>query len=206
MLAKVCIVGPKGVGKSTMASRIDSSSSKESNGSPASPRLSSCNILIGDRTIDLQIYDISGEENLLCMAPIFYKGAKVALCVFDLNNEKSFEALGAWVKGIKENASDECILVIVGNKDDLDDHLISRENGDKFAESVGAKYFQISAMSGSGLLNVLVFVAKRLLRLTDCSLSYIAKHSIVSNSHGWWVPKNEESRKKLSFQYFRRSL
>lgn len=206
MLAKLCIVGPKGVGKSTMVSRIDSSSDKESSGSPASPKFSNCNILIGDRTIDLQIYDISGEENLLCMAPIFFKGAKVALCVFDLTNEKSFEALGAWVKGIKENASDECILVIVGNKDDLEDQIISRERGDKFAESVGARYFQVSAVSGSGLLNVLVYIAKRLFRLNDCSLSYRAKHSIVSNSQGWCVPRNNETRKKLPFQYFRRSL
>ncbi|GFS89634.1 ras-related protein Rab-22A, partial [Nephila pilipes] len=53
--------------------------------------------LVRERTLSLELLDISGEEKLRCMGPIYYREAKAALCVFDLTSENTFESLHLWI-------------------------------------------------------------------------------------------------------------
>jgi small GTP-binding protein len=45
---------------------------------------------VGDVEISLQIWDTAGQERFRSMAPMYYRGAKAAICVFDVSNEDSF--------------------------------------------------------------------------------------------------------------------
>ncbi|GFY39675.1 ras-related protein Rab-22A [Trichonephila inaurata madagascariensis] len=96
MFTRVCIVGPKGVGKTSIAARIDDAS-LSSQKSATGTTFTTCNVLVRERTLNLEILDISGEEKLRCMGPIYYKEAKAALCVFDLTSEKTLESLSLWI-------------------------------------------------------------------------------------------------------------
>ena len=49
----------------------------------------------------------------------FYDGAVGAFVVFDLTNRPSFDSLQNWVNIVKEQASQYCQIVILGNKVDL---------------------------------------------------------------------------------------
>ncbi|GFS34757.1 hypothetical protein NPIL_701401, partial [Nephila pilipes] len=52
---------------------------------------------------------------------------------------------------IRSNACDECQLIILGNKVDLEDfRQISKERAKSYAASVGAKYFEVSSVTGVG--------------------------------------------------------
>ncbi|GIY46265.1 ras-related protein Rab-6.1 [Caerostris extrusa] len=150
MLTRVCIVGPKGVGKTSIATRIDDAT-LSSHSRTLGTTFGSCNVLVREKTLNLEILDVSGEEKLRCMGPIYYKEAKAALCVFDLTSEETFQSLHLWIESIRNSASDECIFIILGNKIDLEDcRQVSTDRAAKYAISVGATYFEVSAVTGIG--------------------------------------------------------
>ncbi|CAL1263488.1 unnamed protein product [Larinioides sclopetarius] len=206
LTSRVCIVGPKGVGKTSIAARIDDAA-PSSQTRPSGTTFVSCNVLFREKSLHLEILDVSGEEKLRCMAPIYYREAKAALCVFDLTSEKTFRSLHRWIDSIRNNARDDCQLIILGNKVDLEDlRQVTKETAEKYAVSVGATYFEVSAVTGVGLLNVVIYLSKHIICLTDCSSSYAAKRSIISNSIEYISPKKEEKTRRFSFPIRRLSL
>ncbi|KAF8790001.1 Protein RRNAD1 like protein [Argiope bruennichi] len=194
------------VGKTSITARIDAAA-LSSQRCPSGTTFVSCNVLFREKSLNLEILDISGEEKLRCMAPIYYREAKAALCVFDLTSEKTFHSLQRWIDSIKNNARDDCQLIILGNKVDLEDiRQVTKERAEKYSIFVGATYFEVSAVTGVGLLNVVISISKQILCLSDCSISYAAKRSIISNSIEYISPKKEEKKRRFSFPIRRRSL
>lgn len=46
------------------------------------------------------------------MAPMYYRGAKAALCVFDITNVESFERIADWLRDLKCHADSNCVICI----------------------------------------------------------------------------------------------
>lgn len=55
------------------------------------------------------------------MAPMFYRNANAALLVFDITSRTSFESMQGWVQELRRNVEEAMVLVVVGNKTDLDE-------------------------------------------------------------------------------------
>lgn len=55
------------------------------------------------------------------MAPMFYRNANAALLVFDITSRTSFESMQGWVIELRRNVEEAMVLVVVGNKTDLDE-------------------------------------------------------------------------------------
>lgn len=51
------------------------------------------------RKITLQIWDTAGQERFRSMAPMYYRNAKAAILVFDLQHESTFEKIIEWLQG-----------------------------------------------------------------------------------------------------------
>lgn len=58
---------------------------------------------------------------LYAISPIsFYRGSAAALLVYDISNYATFNNLGKWLEDIKKYADTNVVLMLVGNKSDLD--------------------------------------------------------------------------------------
>ena len=109
-----------------------------------------CNIII---EVSLQIWDTAGQERFRSMAPMYYRGAKAAVLVFDVTNEESFNRVSTWLRDLKAHADPDVVICLAGNKCDKTP-TFNMEECEKEAAALGAKFFKTSALTGDGINEV----------------------------------------------------
>ena len=94
------------------------------------------------------------------------KGAKIALLVYDITNEKSFEQINYWHETVKNMNNENIIFCLVGNKNDLyEQRVIKEEKGKKFAEEKKMLFFESSAMDYESIETIFKGVCQEYLNL-----------------------------------------
>lgn len=76
----------------------------------------------------------------------------MAIIVYDVTSQKSFDSTIRWANEVKKEAQKyrekEPLLVLAGNKDDLEDErVINTQEGEIRAKEVGATFFEVTATS-----------------------------------------------------------
>ena len=70
------------------------------------------------------------------------------LLVFAINDLETFEALKTKMKRIEKNEANKLPVILVGNKCDLQDQRkVSVQEAEEFAKTIGAKYYETSALN-----------------------------------------------------------
>lgn len=85
------------------------------------------------------------------------------------------------------NVPEPMVLTLVGNKIDLADRVVSKEEAFIFASSIGGNYFETSAARDQGIEQVFVTTALGLIKLSSdkkCSTlkRYESEDSLLSTS------------------------
>lgn len=108
------------------------------------------------REVKIQIWDTAGQEKYRGMTPMYYRGAQIALVVFSLVDYASFEAIDTWLTSLNEHGEPDVSFIVIGTKKDLESsRAISRKQGEDKALSIGAPYFETSAITGEGIAEIL---------------------------------------------------
>ena len=82
----------------------------------------------------------------------YYKGSAVAMIVYDITNEQSFSNVENWIRDCKDSAPSTALLVLIGNKSDLEDkRVISKNSGEDLAIENNMMFFETSALNGNGV-------------------------------------------------------
>ena len=89
------------------------------------------------------------------MTTSYYRGVNVIIIVFDVTSQISFEHVKDWMNNIKQFAKIGVMKVIVGNKIDLkDERIVTYVEGKNFAQSYNVKYFETSAVTREGIVEL----------------------------------------------------
>ena len=145
---KISILGDESTGKSSI---LNYYINEEFINKPYSPtkgfELISKNIETDDDIIiRLLIYDT--EKNSLFLKQ-YYKDSDGIILVYDVTNKSSFDNLKNWIKEIKNESSKNTPIFIIGNKtDDIENRIITTEQGKKFVEENGLILCECSAKNG----------------------------------------------------------
>ena len=92
--------------------------------------------------------DTAGEEDYQNMLDQWISLASGFLLVFAINDPETFEALKSKVKRIEKNEATKLPIILVGNKCDLQEQRkVTEQEAEDFAKSIGAKYFETSALT-----------------------------------------------------------
>jgi small GTP-binding protein len=157
---KVVVLGNTNVGKTCLVNRLAKDSYSETE-----PTIGA-NFLT--KTLDLQtdvktfdIWDTAGQERFRSLTPMYYRGAVIAIVVFDLTSLESFEGAKKWVRELQGNASTETIIGLLGNKLDLR-RAVSQESAAAYATQNGLFYGDVSAKSGENVKEAFIALAKKL--------------------------------------------
>ena len=96
---------------------------------------------------DFKILDTPGEETDQNLIDEWICNSHGFILVFALNDGNSFENVKEFYEKIKKNRVDKLPIVLVGNKSDLNqERKITKQNGENYAKSIGASYFETSAL------------------------------------------------------------
>ena len=153
-LIKVVLVGETGVGKTSIISQFVDQIFEEELSSSVGGSFVSKNLVFNNGKIaKLQIWDTAGQERYRALSKLFYTNAIIAILVYDITSQITFDELKEyWINQIKESATDDIILAIVGNKADLiEKEEVDEVEARKFAKDNNAVFFRTSAKSSMGI-------------------------------------------------------
>lgn len=85
------------------------------------------------------------------MAPIFFRRSVGAFLVYDVTNMDSFLALKSWQEQISNNADGKIVVMLLGNKCDLPNKVVTFQMGQEFARENGFGFMEVSAKSDIGI-------------------------------------------------------
>ena len=148
---KFVTVGDSGVGKSCLLTRFVSDTYAENHVSTIAFDYQTVVTMVRGKLARLQLWDTAGQERFSIVAGSFYRGADAFVVVYDCTRRDSFEHVEGWVDKIKQHEQISC-LVVVGNKYDLTDQLVVREEeGRMLADRFGGLFVAVSAKSSSNV-------------------------------------------------------
>lgn len=169
---RVVFLGEGRVGKTSIGKRWEQEKFDQSQKSTVSAASFKKTITIDGQTLTINLWDTAGQEEYHSLAPIYYKDAHAALLVFSVVDQKSYEKMVQWKKELSSSRGDDIKIVVVGNKIDLSkDRCVSTEQGERYANSIHAKYFEVSAKTGAGIENLFAHLGKLLLTIPVKSTS-----------------------------------
>jgi small GTP-binding protein len=97
------------------------------------------------KQVKVQLWDTAGQERFRTIAKSYYKGAHGIILVYDVTNQKSFDNIRNWVNQIKEEASSKVCIILIANKIDSDERVVSKQDGEKLAKNYELKIYEASA-------------------------------------------------------------
>ncbi len=192
---KVVLVGESGVGKTSIIQQFTSGQFDPHRETSLSAQFVSKTVKIKelDKEIKFDIWDTVGQEKYRSLAKIFYKDAKAIIFVYDITTEYSFNELkNYWYEETKANSDGNPILALVGNKIDLyESQKVSNNEGNDFAEKIGAIFQTTSAQSNSGIDTLFDNIGKKYL-----IPNYDYRSSDKKAQEEFLKKKEEENNKK----------
>lgn len=150
---KILLVGDGGVGKTSLLIRyIDNMFSFDYMNTIGVQFMKKI-IHINDITINLVIWDISGQSKFTDYRHIFFKQSKAVILVYDITNADSFKNLNKyWLNDVREFSGLKTQIIIVGNKIDLNEsRKVKKREGKKFSKINDAMFLETSAKTGENV-------------------------------------------------------
>lgn len=155
LVLKLVLLGDPGVGKTSLISQFVHAKFRNSYQLTVGLDISSKQIKLDDgRTVTLSINDIGGQARFAAIRHMFFKGAHLAMFVFDVTRAETLKnIIDPWHKELMEFCSQPdstrsaIQIILVGNKTDLEDYrMVEDEEGEQLARKIGAKgYIPASA-------------------------------------------------------------
>ena len=165
---KLLLIGNAYVGKTLIVQKFIDNTFSKSTVSTIGVDLQSKVIDINGKKVKYLIWDTAGEDRMKTMTYSYYRGCHVILVVFDVTERKSFQNVTTWVECIDKFAKSNVLRILVGNKTDLEDkRVVSTEEGKELAEQNGLKYYEISALTITGLHEMFEDVAKEYVEIYE---------------------------------------
>lgn len=162
---KLVMLGNSGVGKTSLVKYEIKNTFINNKDSTIIFEHSFKNFSIFEKIVRLQIWDTCGQETYYSSLKNFYRSALCVIVVFSLDDMDSFKLISRWIQDIKNNHnSDEYILILIGNKSDLDEQrVVSKEIIEEYCISNDIEnYFEASSKTGENVHEIFKTIVKKL--------------------------------------------
>ncbi|KAI1725370.1 ras family domain-containing protein [Ditylenchus destructor] len=149
---KILIIGESGVGKSSLMLRFVDDLFDPEISATIGVDFRVRTINIDGNLVKLAIWDTAGQERFRTLTPSYYRGGQGVICVYDVGNRSSFDRLEHWIVELETYCTkSDAVKMLVGNKIDTENRVISREEGLQFARKHKMLFIEASAKTKVGV-------------------------------------------------------
>ena len=100
----------------------------------------------------LQMWDTAGQEKYKGLIPSYVRNSSIVFLIYDVSTKTSFDNIPNWINFIRN--IETTTLVLCGNKIDITEREVKKEDGEALAQKEGIAFFEASAKTGEGIKNM----------------------------------------------------
>lgn len=163
-LFKYIIIGDTGVGKSCLVLRFTDDRYTQNHELTIGVEFGSKMITCGDKKIKIQIWDTAGQEAFRSITKSYYRNVAGAIIVYDITRRVTFNNVRDWIKELKENNSNDCSILLIGNKTDINmNRSVKYEEGKDLAEEFGCDFIETSVKKDKNVKKAFNIITENIL-------------------------------------------
>lgn len=156
--SKVCLVGEKAVGKTSLIHRYVTNMFEERYLTTIGTRVSKREVRLElperDLTVfvDMTVWDIMGEKGFReLLQDAYFHGANGILAVADRTRRRTLEDLDDWIDSVVKVVGNVPVLIAVNKSDLTSTAQFGERDVAQFAKAYGSEFFLTSARTGDGV-------------------------------------------------------
>ena len=112
----------------------------------------------------IKIYDTAGQERYRSLSKNSIRNCDGIILMYDITNKVTFKLIGEWIKDIFGIKGEDCPLILIGNKSDLENKReVYEEEGLEEAKKYNNIFFETSAKEGINVENSLEELLKKII-------------------------------------------
>eukprot|EP01129_Flabellula_baltica_P010414 TRINITY_DN4398_c0_g1_i1.p1 TRINITY_DN4398_c0_g1~~TRINITY_DN4398_c0_g1_i1.p1 ORF type:complete len:196 (-),score=42.19 TRINITY_DN4398_c0_g1_i1:30-617(-) len=161
---KIIVVGPPGVGKTSLMIRYVDDEFFENPHAPLlidSVSIKTKEIIVGDVNVSIKFTDTGGIEKVRALTTQFYRGAHGIILLYDVTDRSSWEQIPRNIQESDRKGNGK--IIVAGNKTDLLDHQVESSELEKLATELSFPYAEVSAKTGEGIDNLITTLVQTII-------------------------------------------
>jgi len=164
ILHKIVLIGDSGVGKTSLLQRFAEQVFSNTHITTIGVDFKLRTIQVGNKRVKLQVWDTAGQEKFRVITKTYYRNAAGIIIAYDVTNGESFVNTKRWIEEVKNNCGDDGVpIVLVGNKCDSPDKVVSLEDQAAYAQLINLKFFETSARDNINVDEVFIELTRLIL-------------------------------------------
>ncbi|EPR78658.1 RAS-related protein RAB5 [Spraguea lophii 42_110] len=183
---KLVVLGHYSVGKTSLVMKYVKNQFNPNEESTIGAAFMTKTVLYPSFNVKYEIWDTAGQERYNSLIPMYYRGAHVALIIYDITSTESFEVAKRWVEELSQEKPENFLKVMVGNKSDLENtcRRVSTEEASELAKEKNLVFFESSAKTGFNIERIFTHIGEILPKKNVEKQKTVVKTKTNSNKYG----------------------
>ena len=135
-------------------------------------------LIIENNIIKCQFFVTAASQHFKFIPKGQYAKYDGLIIVYDISDRNSFDEALHWIKEIELNAQNDIIKIIVGNKNDVNERVVSEEEGKILGDKFNIYFFETSAKTGYNVNEAFEFLIQEIFE--KCKKYERAEYKLVN--------------------------
>eukprot|EP00928_Gymnodinium_smaydae_P047702 TRINITY_DN31851_c0_g1_i1.p1 TRINITY_DN31851_c0_g1~~TRINITY_DN31851_c0_g1_i1.p1 ORF type:complete len:213 (-),score=38.19 TRINITY_DN31851_c0_g1_i1:97-735(-) len=160
---KVIVIGDAAAGKSCFFHQFLEKRYRAQSLTTIGAEFGAKTLTLQDQRVKLNVWDTAGQERYRAVTRAYFRGALGALILYDITSEASYGHLAEWLQDAQDQASEDIVIMIVGNKCDLaDQRKVTFDRANTWAQDHNLMFLETSALTGENVQEVFHILATQI--------------------------------------------
>jgi len=127
--------------------------------------------IINGKKIKIQIWDTAGQERFRSIVNSYFKSIHGVIFVFDLTCIETMNNIEYWLTLANDKCDPDIPKILVGNKCDIGERIITTDTAANFAKTHGLYYIEVSAKNNINIWEAVLHLSTEIITRRNQNIS-----------------------------------